>query len=115
MHMFIKLTKSPTLIPIPSPDRHERKSLISNHPNRDAIAFLIDTLAIRNDPNPFNNNLICLSNRYKTGLFYVPHHGAIRQSAFDVSLSSVELPAVRRSPLSFWRAKEEVSSVQNSN
>ncbi len=99
--MFTKLTEPPTPsltltpAPAPAPDRHEHKSLICNHPHRDAIEFLIDTVAIRNDPNSFNNNLICLSNRHKPGLCNVPQDGATRQSARrpSTSLSSVEPPA----------------------
>ena len=79
--MYKKLTRAPSTTHTPAPDRHERKSLISNQPDRDSIEFLIDTAAIRNDPNPFNNSQIYRSNRHKTGLLYVPHHGAIRQSA----------------------------------
>jgi hypothetical protein len=91
--MFIKLTVPPTLTcravtdssrrrdPTPTPNRHDRKSLICNHPNRATIAFLIDTAAIRNAPNSFRTNETFVSNRHKTRPFYVPHHGAIRQSA----------------------------------
>jgi hypothetical protein len=79
--MFITLTLPPTSTDTPAPKRHERKSLICNHPDRVTIAFLIDTLAIRNAPNSFRTNETFISNRHKTGPFYVPYDGAGRQSA----------------------------------
>jgi hypothetical protein len=99
--MFTKLTEPPTLtgraVTDPShrqtlacraeadssrrraPDRHDHKSLISNHPHRYAIAFLIDTPTIRNGPNSFRTNETFISNRYKIGLFNVPYDGAGEQ------------------------------------
>jgi hypothetical protein len=59
--MFIKLIEA--AIPTDAPDRHERKSLICNQPNRSSIEFLIDTAAIRNGHNPCNNNDIIFSNK----------------------------------------------------
>ena len=79
--MFTKLTVPPASTNTPTPNRDERKSPICNHPDRATIAFLIDTAAIRNAPNSFRTNETFISNRHKTGPFYVPHHGAIRQSA----------------------------------
>jgi hypothetical protein len=69
------------LTPTPTLNRHERKSLICNHPDRATIAFLIDTAAIRNAPNSFRTNETFISNRHKTGPFYVPYNGAGLQSA----------------------------------
>jgi hypothetical protein len=69
------------LTPTPTPNRHDRKSLICNHPDRATIAFLIDTAAIRNAPNSFRTNETFISNRHKTGPFYVPYNGAGMQSA----------------------------------
>ena|SRR5271168_1755356 len=78
--MYRKLTRPPTTN-TPAPDCYKRKCLICNHPDRDSIAFLIDTAAIRNGHNPFRINETTISNRYKIGLFYVPHDGAIRPPA----------------------------------
>jgi hypothetical protein len=89
--MFTKLTVPPTCRAVgdpsrrraltPTPNRYERKPLVYNHPDRTAIAFLIDTAAIRNAPNSFRTNETFISNRHKTGPFYVPYDGAGRQSA----------------------------------
>jgi hypothetical protein len=79
--MFTKLTEPRTPTRIPTPKRHKHKSLIGNHPDRESIAFLIDTAAIRNGHNSCKINETCFSNRYKIGLFDVPYDGAVRQSA----------------------------------
>ncbi len=130
MHVFIKLTRPPTTdTPAPAcpPKRAFRApDVLAEHGSHASSAspeareggtaqFLIDTAAIRNGHNPFNNNRIYLSNRYKTGVFCVPHHGAIRQSARRLRrlFSSVEPPAFACPPEPAFQG--EGGSFQNSN